>query len=66
MALFTLMLKIIKSSNKPVSSKNNNNKPVFSKNNSNKLVFGRNNSNSKVKFSGDDIKHAKKSRKSKG
>ena len=50
------MLKITRSSNKPVSRKNNNKKPAFEKNNNNNKVDG---------FDSSSIKYTKKSKKSK-
>ena len=69
------MLKTTKSSDKPVSSRNDSNKLTFGKNNNSKLVFRKNNSNSKVNEYGigeNGVEYAKKSgklfksRKSKG
>ena len=59
------MLKIIGSSYKLASSRNNDNKPAFTRNNSSKPTFRKNNSNNKDKFGNNSVKHIKKSEKSK-
>ena len=56
-ALLTSMLKIIGSSKKLASSRNNGSKPVYSRNNSSRPAFRINDDNGKVhEFSGDDVK----------
>ena len=58
------MLKTTGSYDKPASSKNNGNRSASSRNNNSRPNSRRNNSNSKFdEFGGNDVEHAKKSRK---
>ena len=58
---------MIRSSDKLDPGRNNSSKSAFSKNYNNRLAFRKNNGNSEVdRFGSNDIKHVKKSRKSKG
>ena len=57
------MLKIIRSSDKLVFSKNNSNSIASGKNDDSKSVFERNNDNGEVRFGGDSVEYTKKSEK---
>ena len=59
-ASLTSILKIIRSSDKLVFSKNNNSRSAFSRNNNNRPIIGRNNGNDEVKFDDDNMKYARK------
>ena len=58
----TSILKTIRLSNESASSKNNDSRLAFSRNDDSKPIFRRNNGNN-VRFDGNSIEHAKKSRK---
>ena len=65
-ALLTSILKTTGSPNEPASSKNNGSRLAVSKNDDSKPASGRNDGNGEVDgFDGDNVEHAKKSRKSK-
>ena len=60
------MLKIIRSSNKPIFGRKNNSKPDFDTNNGNKPAFKKNNNDYKIDgFDDNGVEHTKKSEKSK-
>ena len=57
----------MKTTNEPAPSRNNGSRSAFSKNNDSSPASERNDGNGEVdEFGGDDVEHAKKSRKSKG
>ena len=63
-ALFTSMLKMTRSPEKPASSRNDGSRSASSRNNDSRPASGRNDGNDKVdRFGGDGVEHAKKSGK---
>ena len=58
---------MLKTTNKPASSRNNGSRLASSRNNDSRPASRRNDDNSEVNgFGGDSVKHTKKSGKSKG
>ena len=62
--LFTLILKIIRLSDVPASSKNDDNKSASSRNDNSRPASRKNDGNGEInKFGGNSVKYAKKSGK---